>query len=75
MAFPIFGFVLTRSFTSGAKISKSSNNLSSNISEIVFSKFMSDFAFKCERSILSLSHIFNNKSPSIFLLPASIKFK
>jgi hypothetical protein len=43
IAFPIFGFVPTRSFTSGPKISKSSNNLSSKISDKVFSKLISVF--------------------------------
>ena len=47
-ALPIFGFVPTRSLTSGPRISKSSNNLSSKISEIVFSKFTSDFEVKSE---------------------------
>ena len=43
IAFPIFGLVLTKSLTSGPKISKSSNNLSSKISEIVFSRLISVF--------------------------------
>ena len=43
IAFPIFGLVLTRSLTSGPKISKSSNSLSSKISDKVFSKYTSIF--------------------------------
>ena len=43
MALPIFGLVPTKSFTSGPRISKSSNNLSSSISDKVFSKLISDF--------------------------------
>ena len=69
------GFVPTRSFTSGPKISRSSNNLSSSISDKVFSKLISVFDVNCESSILSFSQIFNSKSPSIFLFPPSIKFK
>ena len=42
-ALPILGLVPTKSFTSGPRISKSSNNLSSSISEIVFSKLRSVF--------------------------------
>ena len=75
IAFPIFGFVLTRSLTSGPKISKSSNSWSSKISEIVFCKLMSVFEVRSDSSILSFSQTFNNKSPSILRLPLSIKFK
>jgi len=47
--------VPTRSLTSGPRISKSSNNLSSKISEIVFSKLISDFEVKSESWIFNLS--------------------
>ena len=72
IAFPIFGLVLTKSLTSGPKISRSSNKLSSKISEIVFCKLISVFDVRSDNSILSFSHTFKSRSPSIFLLPLSI---
>ena len=46
-AFAILGFDATKSFTSGPKISRSSNN-SLNSSEILFSRFTSDLLVKSE---------------------------
>lgn len=75
IALPILGLVLTKSLTSGPKISKSSNKLSSKISEIVFCKLRSVFDVKSDSSIFNFSQTFNSRSPSIFLFPLSIKFK
>ena len=61
IAFPIFGLVPTRSLTSGPKISRSSNNLSSKISDKVFSKFTSSFDVNCESSIFNFSQ--NSSQP------------
>ena len=75
IALPIFGFVLTKSFTSGPKISKSSNNVSSKISEIVFCKLISVLDVRSDKLIFNFSQTNKSKSPSIFLFPLSIKFK
>ena len=75
IAFPIFGFVLTKSFTSGPKISKSSNRLSSKISETVFCKLTSALDVRSDNWIFRISQTFNSKSPSIFLFPLSIRFR
>ena len=74
-ALAIFGFVLTKSFTSGPTISKSSKISSPSNSVILFSKLISALLVKSESSILNSLQILIIKSPSIFLFPPSIKFK
>ena len=55
--------------------SKTDINLQNTISEIVFLRFKSVFEVRSDNCIFNLSHKFNNKSPSIFLFPLSIRFK
>jgi len=66
---------LTKSLTSGPRISKSSNSSSSSSSEILLAKLRSDFVVKSESSIFNSWQTLRSKSPSIFLFPPSIKFK
>ena len=74
-ALAILGFVLTKSLTSGPRMSRSSNNWSSKSSDISFSKFISLLLVRSDNSTLNSLLILIKRSPSIFLFPPSIKFK
>ena len=74
-AFAILGFDATKSFTSGPKISRSSNNSSLKSSDMLFSRFTSDLLVKSETLIFNSLQILITKLLSIFLFPLSIKFK
>ena len=74
IAFPIFGLVPTKSFTSGPIYLNPQIAYHPKVFlNIILIKLTSDFEVKSEIFIFNFSHILISKSPSILRLPPSIK--